>query len=46
MLLELVFVLLRFSGFNEIAPNWLSVAMIVSCILDHLAIVNRNMPPE
>ena len=47
MLLELAFVFVAFFYFNEIAPNWLSVAMIVFLYIGTiLAIVNRNMPPE
>ena len=47
MLLELVFVFVAFFYFNEIAPNWLSVVMIVFLYIGTiLAIVNRNMPPE
>jgi len=47
MLLELAFVFVTFFYFNEIAPNWLSVAMIVFLYIGTiLAIVNRNMPPE
>ncbi|KXT85119.1 Cardiolipin synthetase [Streptococcus sp. DD11] len=47
MLLELSFVFAAFFYFSGIAPNWLSIAIIVFMYIGTiLSIVNRNMPPE